>query len=65
MNTKFEIDPSLLDDAVELMRFAMDRCEDDAAALAHLDTHEAQELAQEWLQMEKRADALLLFFAHQ
>ena len=38
MNTKFESDPSLLDAAVEVMRFAVDRCEADAAALARLDT---------------------------
>lgn len=65
MNTKFEIDPTLLDDAVEVMRFAVDRCETDAAALAHLDVPEARELAQERLEMVKKADALLFFFAKQ
>lgn len=65
MNAKFEIDPSLLDDAVEIMRFAVDRCEADAAALARLDFPEAQELARERLQMAKKADALLFFFAKQ
>lgn len=63
MNAKFEIDPSLLDAAVEVMRFAADRCEADAAALARLDTPEAREVAQERLQMAKTADELLLFFA--
>ena len=47
------------------MRFAVDRCEADAAALARLDTPEALELAQERLQMAKKADALLFFFAKQ
>ncbi len=61
MNTKFEIDPTLLDDAVEVMRFAVDRCEGDAAALARLDIPEAQELAQARLQMAKKADGLLFF----
>lgn len=65
MNTKFEIDPSLLDDAVEVMRFAVDRCEADAAALARLNTPEARELAQARLQMAKKADELLFFFAKQ
>lgn len=65
MNTKFEIDPSLLDDAVEVMRFTVDRCEADAAALARLNTPEARELAQARLQMAKKADALLFFFAKQ
>lgn len=65
MNTKFEIDPSLLDDAVEVMCFVVDRCEADAAALARLDTPEARDLAQERLQMAKKADALLFFFAKQ
>lgn len=65
MNAKFEIDPTLLDDAVEVMRFAVDRCETDAAALARLDAPEARELAQERLQMAKKADALLFFFAKQ
>lgn len=65
MNAKFEIDPSLLDAAVEVMRFAVDRCEADAAALARLDTPEAREVAQEHLQMAKTADELLLFFAEQ
>lgn len=65
MNTKFEIDPSLLDTAVEVMRFAVDRCEADAAALARLDTPEARDLAQERLQMAKKADELLFFFAKQ
>ena len=65
MNTKFESDPSLLDAAVEVMRFAVDRCEADAAALARLDTPEALALAQERLQMAKKADALLFFFAKQ
>lgn len=63
MNTKFEIDPTLLDDAVEVMRFAVDRCEADAAALARLDTPEARELAQARLQMAKKAEALLYAFA--
>ena len=62
MNTKFEIDPALLDDAVEVLRFAVDRCETDAAALARLDVPEARELAQERLQMAKKADTLLFFF---
>lgn len=62
MNTKFEIAPTLLDDAVEVMRFAGDRCEADAAALARLDTLEARELAQERLRMAKKAENLLNFF---
>ena len=65
MNTKFEIDPALLDDAAEVLRFAVDRCEADAAALARLDVPEARELAQERLRMAKKADALLFFFAGQ
>lgn len=65
MNAKFEIDPALLDDAVEVLRFAVDRCEADAAALARLDVPEARELAQERLRMAKKADALLFFFAGQ
>lgn len=65
MNAKFEIDPSLLDATVEVMRFAVDRCEAAAAALARLDTPEAREVAQERLQMAKTADELLLFFAEQ
>lgn len=64
-NIKFEIDPDLLDDAVMVMRFAVDHCEADAAALARLDTPEARELAQERLQLAQRAGALLLFFAEQ
>lgn len=65
MNAKFEINPSLLDDTVEVMRFAVDHCEADAAALARLDTPEARELAQERLRMAKKADELLFFFAKQ
>ena len=65
MTANIEIDPSLLDDAIEVMRFAVDRCEADAAALARLDTPEARELAQERLQMAKKADGLLFFFAKQ
>lgn len=65
MNPKFEIDHDLLDDAMEVMRFAVDRCESDAAALALLDIPEARELAQERLQMAKKADALLYAFAQQ
>lgn len=61
MNTKFEIDPTLLDDAVQVMRFAVDRCEADAAALVRLDTPKARER----LQMAKKADELLFFFAKQ
>lgn len=64
-NIKFEIDPDLLNDAVMVMRFTVDHCESDAAALARLDTPEARELAQERLRMVKKADALLLFFAEQ
>lgn len=62
MNTKIEIDPDLLVSAVEIMRFAEDRCAGDAAALARLDTPEARELAQERLQMAKTAETLLYFF---
>lgn len=62
MNTKFEIDPALLDDAVEVMRSAVDRCEADAAALARLDIPEAKELAEARLQMAKKAETLLYFF---
>lgn len=65
MNANFEIDPTLLDDAVEVMRFAVDCCEADAAALARLDSPEARELAQARLQMAKKADGLLFFFAKQ
>ena len=65
MNAKFEIDPTLLDDAVEVLCFAADRCEADAAALAQLDSPKARELAQERLQMAKKADELLFFFAKQ
>lgn len=65
MNTKFEIDPTLLDDAVEVMRFAADCCEGDAAALARLDIPEARELTQERLSMAKKAESLLFFFAKQ
>ncbi len=63
MNTKIEIDPTLLDDAVELMRDERDRCRADACALAHLDSPEARELAQERLELAKKADELLHFFA--
>lgn len=62
MNTKFEIDLTLLDDAVEVMRFTADRCEADAAALARLDIPEARELARERLAMAKKAGTLLSFF---
>jgi len=65
MNAKFEIDPTLLDDAVELMRDEGDRCRADACALARLDTSEARELAQERLELAKKADNLLFFFAKQ
>lgn len=65
MNAKFVIDPTLLDDAVEVMRFAVDRCNADAAALARLDTPEARELAQEQLRMARRAEVLLYAFAQQ
>ena len=50
---------------MELMRFAVDKCEDDAAALARLDIPGARELAQERLKMAKKADDLLFFFARQ
>lgn len=63
MNTKFEIDSALLDDAVEVMRFTVDQCEADAAALARLDIPEARDLAGARLQMAKKADGLLFFFA--
>jgi len=65
MNAKFEIDPALLDDAVELMREEGDRCRADACALARLDTPEARELAQERLELAKKTDNLLFFFAKQ
>lgn len=65
MDHKFEMDHDLLDDAVEVMRFTVDQYEADAAALARLDTPEARELAQARLQMAKKADGLLCFFAQQ
>ncbi len=65
INVKFEIDPTLLDDAVELMGFTMDHCEADAAALARLDSPEARDLVQERLAMAKKAETLLLIFAQQ
>ena len=65
MNAKFEMNPTLLDDAVEVMRFAVDRCEAEAAALARLDAPKARELAKERLAMAKKADILLFFFAQQ
>jgi len=63
VNAKFEMDPTLLDDAVELMRDEGDHCRADACALARLDSPEARELAQERLTMAKKADVLLGFFA--
>jgi len=63
MKAKFEIDPTLLDTAVELMRDEAGRCRADACALVRLDTPEARELAQERLEMAKEADKLLDFFA--
>jgi len=65
MNAKFGIDPALLDDAVELMQDEGDRCRADACALARLDTPEARELAQERLELAKKADNLLFFSAKQ
>lgn len=65
LDITFKIDPTLLDDAVEVMRFTVDRCEGDAAALARLDIPEARELAQERLSMAKKAESLLFFFAKQ
>ncbi len=65
MNAKFEIDPTLLDDAVELMRDEWARCRADACALASLVTPEARELAQERLEMAKKADKLVDVFAGQ
>jgi len=63
VKTKIEIDPALLDAAVELMRDEGDRCKADACALARLDTQEARELAQERLDLAKKADELMGFFA--
>jgi len=63
MNAKFQMAPSLLDDAVELMRDEGDRCRADACALALLDSPEARELAHERLTLAKKADELLSFFA--
>lgn len=65
MNAKFEIDPALLDDAVELMRFAMDRCEADAVAFTRMDAPDAKELDRQRLAMAKKAETLLVFFAQQ
>lgn len=65
MNTKFEMDHDLLDDAMVVMRFVIDQCGADAAALARLDSPEARELAEARLQMAKKADELLFFFAGQ
>ncbi len=63
MNAKFEMDPILLDDAVELMRDEGDRCRADACALALLDSPEARDLAQDLLELAKKADELLGFFS--
>ena len=63
MKPQFGMDPALLDDAAEVTRFAIDRCEADACALARLDTPEARELAQERLRMAKKAEVLMCFFA--
>jgi len=63
MNAKIEIDPTMLDMAVELMSDEGDRCRVDACALARLDSQEARELAQERLELAKKADELLHFFA--
>ncbi len=65
MNAKFEMDPALLDGAVELLRDEWARCRADACALASLDTPEARELAQERLEMAKRADEPADAFAGQ
>lgn len=65
VNAKFEINPTLLVDAVEVLRFAVDRCEAEAAALARLDFPESKALARERLAMAKKADTLLFFFAQQ
>lgn len=63
MNMHVEIDPSMVDDAVEAMRALKDYCEADACALARLDSQEARELAQARLQAAATADRLLYFFA--
>lgn len=65
MNVKFEIDPDLLDSAIEVMRDAVSHYEADAAAPARLDTPEARELAQERLASAKTAETLLFFFGNQ
>lgn len=65
MKATIEIDSTLLDDAVEVMRDAMSYYEADACALAHLDAPEARELARERLASAKKAEALLFYFGTQ
>lgn len=65
MNAKFEIDPTLLDSAVEIMKDAQAYYIADACALSNLGGPEAKELAQKRLQAAKTAQALLDVFAQQ
>lgn len=65
MTANIEIDPGLLDSAVVILRDAQIYYEADACALLRLDSPEARDLAQARLQMAKKADELLFFFAKQ
>lgn len=61
MNAKFEIDPSLLDKAVEIMRDAQTYYIADACALSRIGD-DAKKEALERLEKAKTAEALLYFF---
>lgn len=65
MNAKFEIDPTLLDSTVEIMKDAQSYYIADACALSNLGGPKAKELALERLQAAKTAQALLDVFAQQ
>lgn len=65
MNTKLEINPALLDSAVEIMKDAQAYYIADACALSRLGGPEVKELALERLQSAKTAQALLEVFAQQ
>lgn len=65
MNTKLEINPALLDSAVEIMKDAQAYYIADACVLSLLGVPDAKEVAQKWLQAAKTAQTLLDVFAQQ